>query len=173
MQGNLFYSLPITAFGTRAKGCNMCLDIISCVKLLALKIVNMGSNGFSVPLFSMPCIYPLLYLFVLLLLLCSVVVIVVLHRKCQTAYLPVWRLDRPYPQQDVSSVWSAFLVLLIDSLNKSSTEHIYTLYALSTVSELLVLYREFDSVLQFQRAAIICCTMEVVSIEQGSGRNSL
>ena len=48
----------------------------------------------------------------------GVVVTVVLHRKRQTAYLPgfqVWRLDRPYPQRDVSSVWSACLVLLFDS----------------------------------------------------------
>ena len=102
---SFIYSLPPLARVQKGVTCALCIwIIISCVKLLALKIVNMGSNGFSVPLFSMPCIYPLLYLFVLLLLLCSVVVIVVLHRKRQAAYLPVWRLDRPYPQQNVSSV---------------------------------------------------------------------
>ena len=44
---------------------------------------------------------------VVVVIVVGVVVTVVLHRKRQTAYLPgfqVWRLDRPYPQRDVSSV---------------------------------------------------------------------
>ena len=44
---------------------------------------------------------------IVVVIVVGVVVTVVLHRKRQTAYLPgfqVWRLDRPYPQRDVSSV---------------------------------------------------------------------